>query len=482
MSDFDFGDAISKWGKGMGKMYGVPQVGPSDTKIDTAAEPPLVSVPPEATAQQEQQAANSVASNVASPVQAPSPQPAQPQVAAQPPMQPGMVPLQQTVTGSAVDPMAKSEQRMAGMAVDDAIQSKAQADIEANNVAVAESRAKAALLQKEANDAAALNAERQKQADDKRAAIESAVQERDAFKFDPNRAKKNMGVGGQILAIIGQSLGAFGAAITHSPNYAQQLIDKAIDADLHSQSNEYAALGAKVDSRRNDYAAFRQQGLDDDQAKTGARLLKLQQVAAEYDSLMADKKNPQLLAAAGQLKALNQQKQADVAAEYGKRQISTTSAPMQMPGPKSVEDQMRLRSLEVDVPQYDLKTGKENGNKTYMAKSAQDAEKARDAMTVSRTIKTNLARMKKLVETTSQSINPTAKIEVQKLNDQLATQFGVLNHLGALSDKDYQIASQLGDPTSLFQRDSTTLKLLDQYQANLDTMVEGELRGRGIIK
>ncbi len=432
----------------------------------------------------ERQAIDRVNKSIPDPAAIPQPQISQaPQVQAQQQMQPGMLPMQQTVTQNVIDPIALRKQEKASADVTKAIQSKADADIATNTALISEQRARAAYLQQQAEEQESINAQRTEEANQKRAEIEKAVQDRDAFKFNPNRFNERIGVGGQILASIAQGLGAFGAAITHSPNFAQQAIERAINADLSSQEKEYQALGAKVDSRRNDYAAFRQQGMDDDSARTAVRMLKLQQSNAKIDELVAGSKNQQIQAAADEMKALNNQSLANQALEYTKRQVSTIKTNTAASGQqRNLEDQLKLRALEVDVPQVDPKTGKNSGTKTLLAKTPQDAEKVRDALTVSRTIKNNLSRMKKLVQTTSQSISPKSKIEVQKLNDQLATQFGVLNHLGALSDKDYQIASQLGDPTSFFQRDSTTVELINQYEKNLDTMVEGELRGRGLVK
>ena len=434
----------------------------------------------DATAAQELQAANQVASAI--PEQTVTPQAPAPKPMTQPQAQPGMIPVQQTVSQTVTDPLARSEQRIAGMAVDEALQSKANAEIAANNAAQEEARARAALLQKEADETAAANAKRAEEANQKRAAIESAVQERDSFKFNPNRHKERMGVGGQILATIGEALGAFGAALTKTPNYAHELLQRAIDNDVHSQEKEYAALGAKVDSRRNDFAAFRQQGFDDDAARTASRLLRLQQASAKYDELAAGTKNAQTLATIEQLRALNQQTQANTAAEYSKRQINTTNAAIST-APQGTENQLRQRALEVDVPQYDPKDPKKRtGTRTLMAKSSADAEKIRDAMTVKEAMKANIEKLRSFMGKTSvHSVGSNAAV-IETAADDLRTQFAVLKRLGALSDKDYKIASQIGDPASLFQRDSTTFKLMDEFGGRIDSEVESQLRGRGLIQ
>lgn len=454
--------------------------------VELSEPPPLVD-PSAMSAQQEQAAANSVAATTAPPVPAqtmPAPAMPMPQQAMQqaPQASAGMVPMQSTVSRNVIDPAALTKIDTANAAVNNALQSKAEADIAANTAVAQEQRMRAAIMEQQANESAAIMAKRQQEAKLKTDAVAQAATELGLKrKINPNRYMANAGVGGQIMAAIARGLGAFGAAITHSPNYAADMIDRAINADIEAQRVDLETLGEKVKLAQNDYANFRQQGLDDDAARTAAYQAKIMQANAKIDAVIAESKNPQIQASANEIKALNEQRAATSLAEYQKRQISTTSAVSQPSQPGS-ENQLRMRALEVEVPQKDPKTGKNLGTRTLLAKSPQDAEKVREALTVRNSLQTDLAELNDMVTKTSQSVSPVAKAKAEAKYKTIKTKLGVLYGLGALAQADLDIVSQLGDPTSIWQRDSTTVKLIDQLGGSLDANVEAQLRGRGLIK
>lgn len=476
-------DAFAKDAEKVGKMWGVPSRNSPEPTIDTASEPPLVAVPPSATAQQEQQASEQIAAQV--PVQ---PQPvSQPQTVApvqQQVQQPSMVPIQQTVSGISLPPklLAKQEQiEQKALAAQDALTN---AQVQQNTLLAEQAKAQATEIAAANQRAATQQAYDAEQTQAKQAEMQKAVDDFNTNKtINPNRAMERMGVGGRILATIGQAFGAFGAAITHSPNFAQQMIERAIDADIKAQENDIAARGHAVNMANNTVANFRQKGLDNQASMAAARLQMLQASSAKVDEIVAGTKNPQTLAVGQQLKAGLEKSYNDTLMHYGQQQVSTTRANPATAGQKSVEDQTKLRALEVDLPQIDPKTGKDTGkSKTYMAKSAADAEKIRQAVVVAGSIKKNIATLRDFMK--GSMIHSAGKnaAKIDTAADDLRTQFGVLRSLGALSDKDYKIASQIGDPSSMFQRDSTTYELMDSFENRTSATLESELRGRGLIQ
>jgi hypothetical protein len=395
---------------------------------------------------------------------------------------PGMVPMQTTVQSTSVPQKLIDKQNeiqnRALTAQDDLVK----AQVEQNKLLAEHAKSQAIEAENANMRAATQQAYDAEQQRAKEAELQKALDDYNANKqVDPDRYKKRMGVGGQILATIGQAMGAFGAAITHSPNYAQQMIERAIDADIRAQEVDIQSRRDAVNMAQNGVAMWRQKGLDNQASMAAERMRQLQGATAKIDEILTATKNPQLLATGAQIKAGLEKSYNDTLMHYGQTSRSTVSATPQ-PGQQGTENQLRMRALEVEVPQKDPKTGKELPPRTILAKSPQDAEKVRDAITVSRQIKRNLAEMRDLVSNTSQSISPKAKAMVEAKDKELRTQFAVLHHLGALSDQDYKIAGQIGDPTSLFQRDSTTLELIGQYESSLDGMVEGELRGRGLLR
>lgn len=451
----------------------------SDLAAGKEAGPPGY-VPP---ANVEQQAAGNVAAQIPNPSATP---PAQPQPTPQPAAQPqpaGMQPMQTTATRMIVDPKLLKDQQDVQAHQAAAIDARTNAEAAQNTAIAAEQKHRAELMQQEADHQAAINAQRQQVAKQKLAAVDKAVADFNAHStINPKRYEQSMGVGGSILATIAKALGAFGSALTHSPNYAAEEIQRAIDRDIESQKHDVQMLGQKVNLAQNQYANFRNQGLDEDAASAAARMLKLQQSSAKIDQLIAETKNPQLLAQAQQMKAELEARANNARMEYGKTQLSTVSQPGGAAGARTVQDQLRLRALEVDVPQKDPKTGKDTGSKTYMAKSTEDAQKIRDAMTVRNSIHSTMQQLRTFMKGTSVHSAGKNAAAIATMADDLRTQYAVLRHLGALSDKDYGIASQLGDPTSFFQRDSTTYDLMDKLDKRLDSAVEAELKGRGLLQ
>lgn len=135
---------------------------------------------------------------------------------------------------------------------EEAAHASMQADIAMQNAQAAAKRAE---------DAAALQ---------KRSAeTDAAVEDYRNTHVNPNRVAQGRGVGGTALAALAMGLGAFGSAITHAPNYAQQILDKQTDDDIRAQEGEIAKKGKAVDMKSNSLAAYRQIIGDD----TAARLL-----------------------------------------------------------------------------------------------------------------------------------------------------------------------------------------------------------------
>jgi hypothetical protein len=302
---------------------------------------------------------------------------------------------------------------------------------------------------------------------------------------DPRGFYKKGGVGVGILAAIAQGLGQFGAAMTRSPNAAAQIIQDAINADIRSQEQEIQNKREGVQLQGNVVNYFRQKGLDQEQRARAGRIAITDAAIAKLDELAAKTKNESFLARAGEIKAnllaaKAQEAEKNFIQEQGRAVTQRTRAPAQG---MSVDDQVKLNGLKVDVPQVDPKTGKETGYRTYMARSKEDAEKIRQAFVVRNEIKSNLGRMSQLVQDHWQSVpGTTGKKKVETVMNDLRTQFGVLRHLGALSDQDFVVASQLGDPTALSQPDFQTQALITDFNQRLDSMVDAEMKGRGMYR
>jgi hypothetical protein len=476
---FSFAQLGKDAGRVASNMFGVPSK--DEATIDTASEPALVAV---LTPQQEQAAAGTVlpqsgnSSSTTPPMQETQPtatvQPRQAQPS-------GMVPMQMTQQVIPKALQAKQEQVLAQQL--EAAEAETAARVHQNKWLAAQAENNAIGLAAQNQAALAKQAEDNRRSDEAKTQVQKAVDDYNKNKtVNPNRAYERMGVGGRILATIGQAFGAFGSAITHTPNYAQQMIERAIDADIRAQEHEIAARGQLVNMANNRYAMFRQQGLDNQAAFAATKLSYLQAAQAQIDKITAASNNDIIKAKGAELKAGLEQKAVDTLMAHGQMAITSAPAGALGGGPRTFEDQVKLEGMKVDIPQTDPKTGKETGTKTYMARSPQDAEKVREALVVRNSLKRDLADLKTIVTKESQSVNPKSIARAEGKYKSIKTKLGVMYKLGALAEADLDLVSQLGDVTSMRQRDSTTVDLIGQLDKSLDNNFMAELTGRGIIK
>jgi len=316
-------------------------------------------------------------------------------------------------------------------------------------------------------------------------AWQDARADRDANnKVDPDKFWKDKGVGAHIVGAIAQALGAFGSALTGGPNGAAQIIQRGIDANIRAQEQAIEGKGEAVKDAYNGVQHYIAQGLSQQSAARAARADLWDRTARKIQSEIAGYSNPEIKARGEALiAAAKENANKELIAEQQSNQArvvrKTLSAPVAPAAPMSVENQLKLKALEVNLPQVDPKTGKETGAIKVMAPSAEEAGKVREAQRVAGQMKRNLSVMAGLVANTSQSLSPAAKKHVEKLNNQIILDEAVLAKLGALSESDRELASALGDPTAFSQRDSTTLGLIKDATANIDSRMHQHYKSLG---
>jgi hypothetical protein len=285
--------------------------------------------------------------------------------ATQPQMQPsqqapqpqGMVPMQKQVqftSGVKQDPKLVAEQEKIADKQGDALMAQASADAET-------ARAEAALMGNVANDEEqklrefqVKEMERQKQVEDSFKHFQDSAFKASSFKMNPNRFWEKAGPGAMIAGALARALGAFGSALTKTPNEAGAIIDAAIERDIRAQENEYKALQDNVDTQRNAYAYMRQQGLDAKDAFLGAKLARYDSVKAKIQALTAGKKSDQILAnAQNALLAIDAQQNAIRQQAYANAQGKVTSNTVMAPaggGGMSVTDLKGLTEIAENNP------------------------------------------------------------------------------------------------------------------------------------
>lgn len=94
----------------------------------------------------------------------------------------------------------------------------------------------------------------------------------------------NRGVGERIAGAIAMGMGAFGAAMTHSPNFAMELINRSIDRDIHAQET---AIAVKKDKANNALGDLQRQMGSLELARAATRGIRLQQAKTQYDRIAA---------------------------------------------------------------------------------------------------------------------------------------------------------------------------------------------------
>lgn len=147
-------------------------------------------------------------------------------------------------------------------------------------------------------------------------------------KIEPKRMFS--GTGGALAAIgsaIAAGLGAYGAALARTPNYALDIINRAVDQDIAAQE---ADLATKKESANNALRQFMSTGATLDQARAATRASQLAVAQSQIAHIAAVNKSPQLAAAAQELDSGIQKQLAEQLERYrieslGKHTAEVTS-------------------------------------------------------------------------------------------------------------------------------------------------------------
>lgn len=120
----------------------------------------------------------------------------------------------------------------------------------------------------------------------------------------------------EFMAAIAVGLGAFGGALTGSPNYALEQINKTIDRKIREQERSKAARTDDVNARMNDYQRLLQQGETPEQAKLRLRGMMAAKAQAEMQAAAARDQRGVLRAKLEQTSAMLKAQQAESDAQY----------------------------------------------------------------------------------------------------------------------------------------------------------------------
>lgn len=148
--------------------------------------------------------------------------------------------------------------------------------------------------------------------------------------IDQDRIWRKKGTGASILAVIGSALGAFGSALTKTPNFALEIINGAIDRDIRAQEQEIAI---NRESAQNALADLQRQLGSMDLAKAALGAIQTQRVQLQLQGIATSAKIPSTVANFQKALAGLQQGYADKLEDY--RQKATgevTKSIVNVPG------------------------------------------------------------------------------------------------------------------------------------------------------
>lgn len=258
-----------------------------------------------------------------------------------------------TEAGPAYDPRAAAERMDAGAAVLDAQLAKAATDkqIAEANAAHAQA-ANLSAQQQAAHQAAEIQRKQQAfQAQDQHFQNDIAEYNKTAAP-DPNRFIANRGIVANIFGALGQGLGAFGASLNHTDNFAFKYVQEQIKVDIAQQEAQFSAGRADKNNALARFVAYYHGDMD--MAKTALAQAQNKVAETETQAFASQAQSKDISANAQVLAAQFQQQQLlheQERAELAQGKTTTTSedkfhqASGGGPGGKvlSLDDELKLR-------------------------------------------------------------------------------------------------------------------------------------------
>jgi hypothetical protein len=155
----------------------------------------------------------------------------------------------------------------------------------------AEANAYADLTQRYAEDRQALEERKTRYVDMERQKLdELALQSQQ--KSDPEAFFKERGTFANVLTTLGLALGSFGASLTKSPNWAMDMINAKVNANIRSQEQNIAQAGKAYDVRSNLFKTNLDTFGDRERAIQATRINGLDQVHSMLAAKLADASLP----------------------------------------------------------------------------------------------------------------------------------------------------------------------------------------------
>lgn len=376
--------------------------------------------------------------------------------------------VSRTVSSTGGIPLSKKyyeNMAQADVSGEKAIELKTKADQEASLAITDAARKKAFLDDAQAKGINEFLGKQQAYVDHKFDEYKSAAQDAATSKVDPNHYWAEKGTANQITSALAVGLGALGASLTHTPNFALQIIDNAINRDMQAQEMNVQNKFRSAESKRTEYGMAVNRGHDiiDNDAK--AYGIKNQAVQSQLQQMLAGTQNKELLAKGAFLMEALKDKQNErlykAAEASGRSSSSVTQAyvPGSVPGSPGKELPLEARKFYVDA----------FGG---MAPTEKAAETLNNEHAAAYSIKGLVDQALKLRDgfLGSNISSPTAHKLLSSISARLTTEVNVLQKQGAISatDADRALAS-IGNPADFFTvgGDAVLANLSDTLMGNV---------------
>jgi hypothetical protein len=157
--------------------------------------------------------------------------------------------LKYSDAGIAYTPEEREARAEASINESMARQQTAQSQIEIERARGALASEQADRSVREVQQAQAAKRRIQESYDLRRTAVEAEIDDAATQKIDRNGIFKDSGTLGVLGAALAQGFGAYAASVLHTPNYAQQMIDSAVERDIAAQRDQVQRKGAAANNK-----------------------------------------------------------------------------------------------------------------------------------------------------------------------------------------------------------------------------------------
>lgn len=275
-------------------------------------------------------------------------------------------------------------------------------------------------------------------------------------KIDPDHVWKQKGAGARIVAILGQALGAFGAAMTGGgENYAAKLVEDMVRSDILAQKEEIQRKGEDVDQQRNTIAMMRQNGFDEAQSDSAAYIVQMEAAKKKLEAAVAADAPMEVRQRAAALSAQFDQKIANE-----RQRFIVASQPKAL----SLMDELRLREFTQKVNDEANKLRLPFLGPDKYALNERVAKIVEDGYRKHQEMLAPVNDMKAILKragTEAFSITDNDATQLQQLGQFIALKLKNSEELGTLDKGSQEVLDKMvGDPTSLVGSGKKVLGLI----------------------